>query len=176
MTRLFSSTAPADGFHLTSTTHIAFSNSDLFSNCSLHLYFSLPPLIFVDPYELAHHARSYAFNHWGTANLELPIHAVPQNNSRLLLTVSPEHDLWNSDDPNPEVNEVEFGLEIKVPLHLRYGDPRSNSGYHTAEMDWPTGFLACPQILQGFCEFYFRHFASTRNSYFASTNRINTTP
>jgi len=159
--RLFSSIAPADGFHPTSTTHITFPNSDLFSNCSLRLYFSFPPLILVDPYELAHHMRSYTFKHWGTANLELPVHAVLQRNSVLLLSVkvSLGQDLRTSGGLSQEVGEAELGLDIKVPLHLRYGNPGSNSGYHAAEIDWPTGFLACPEIFQDFCEFYSRHSA-----------------
>jgi hypothetical protein len=160
--RLLSSITPKDGFHPTSTTHILSNHSVLpsftSSNCTLHLYFTLPPLIFIDPYELANHAQFYTFEHWGTANLELPVHAVPQNNSGLLLNVNvpPEHVLWTWDDPGPE---ADIALEIKVPLHLRYGDPASasNSGYHTVEMNWPTGFLACPQDLNDPRESHSQH-------------------
>jgi hypothetical protein len=157
--RLVSSIAPSNGFHPTSSTNIIFNNrTQVFSsNCTLHLYFTLPPLIFVDPYELAHHAQSYTFKHWGTANLELPVHAVPQNDSMLLINLKTPLD----DDlrPHPEAGESDVGIEVKVPLHLRYGDPRSasDSGHHTADMDWPTGFLACSKIPQGVCESISRH-------------------
>lgn len=151
--RLISSITPQDGFH--PTTRIIFSDPDLLafsfsSNCTLYLYLILPPLIFIDPYELSHYAQFYTFKHWGTANLELPVHAVPQNNSVLLLNVTVPTKLVRD-------NAYQEGerLEVKVPLHLRYGNPglASNSGYyHTAEMDWPTGFIACPRNLSGFSQ------------------------
>jgi PIG-X / PBN1 len=153
--RLISSITPQDGFHPISTTYIIFTllSSSYFSNCTCYLYFTLPPLIFIDPYELAHHAQFYTFKHWGTANLELPVHAVSQNDSGLLLnlTVLPKHVLWTWDNSDPEAKETDVGLEIKVPLHLRYGDSGS-AGYHTTEMDWPTGFIACPQDVPDFRE------------------------
>ena len=160
---LFSSITPEDGFHRTSATHIIITNhsvlpSSVTPNCTLHLYFSLPPLIFIDPYELSNYAQFYTFKHWGTANLELPVQAVSQNNSWLLLNVNvpQERVLWARDDPHLEAghDEIDVALEIKVPLHLRYGNPSyaSNSGYDTTEMDWPTGFLSCPQSPHVSCE------------------------
>ena len=153
---MFSSITPEDGFHPTSTTRIIISHgilpSSVTSNCTLHLYFSLPPLIFIDPYELSNHAEFYTFKYWGTANLELPVQVVSQNNSGLLLNVNVPSE--HVDDPYSEADEIDVALEIKVPLHLRYGNPgsASNCGYHITEMDWPTGFLLCPQRLQVSCE------------------------
>jgi len=153
---LFSLITPEDGFHPTSMTRIVITNdsvlpSSVNSNCYLHLYFSLPPLIFIDPYELSNHEQFYTFKYWGTANLELPVQAVSQNNSWLLLNVNlpPEHVFWTHEDPSVEADDIDVALEIKVPLHLRYGNPASasNSGYYITEMDWPAGFLLCPQSL-----------------------------
>jgi hypothetical protein len=132
MARLVSSVLPKAGYHPISTTKIILDDAELAdSKCSLHLYFTLPPLVFVDPYELAHHEAFYTFEHWGPSNLELPVGAVPQNNSYLLLNVP------LLDDPH---------IEVKLPLHLRYGDlsKSSSSGHHTEEIAWPIGFLEYP--------------------------------
>jgi GPI mannosyltransferase 1 subunit X len=145
---LSSSLSLNDGFHRTSTTHI--SSSTPSKHCSFHLSFTLPPLIFIDPYELAHHARSYTFRHWGTANLELPVHAVSPTNSVLLLNLTV---------PQKTTNQLNnWNIEINVPLHLRYGDSSGgNAGndydyYYNTEMDWPIGFVACPGDVTGLCE------------------------
>ncbi|KAF8071502.1 PIG-X [Lyophyllum atratum] len=134
MAQLVSSALPAKGYHPVSTTRITLHKPELLtnSNCSLFLYFALPPLIFVDPYELAHYDASYTFRHWGPSNLELPVNAVPQNSSGLLLDVV--------------LPESAHAIEVKLPLHLRYGDlvKGSQSGHHTEELVWPTGFLECP--------------------------------
>jgi hypothetical protein len=178
--RLLSSITPKDGFHPTSTTRILLSNHSVLpsftsSNCTLHLYFTLPPLIFIDPYELANHVQFYTFKHWGTANLELPVHAVPQNNSRLLLNANVPP-MWTRDGLELEADDTDVVLEIKVPLHLRYGDPvsGSNSGHHTVEMNWPTGFLACPQDLNDPRELHSQHSPSCFLQYtlFQALNQI----
>jgi hypothetical protein len=152
MTGLVSAVKPSHGFHPTSTTYITLTTPQASSNCTLHLYFTLPPLIFIDPYELAHHAQLYTFKHWGTTNLELPVHAVPQNNSMLLINLKTS---LNDDLP---CGEIDVGIRVDVPLHLRYGDPRSasDSGYHTADMDWPTGFLVCSKPGPVVCESHSR--------------------
>ncbi|RDB25542.1 Protein pbn1 [Hypsizygus marmoreus] len=115
MAKLLSSVSPKDGFHPTSTTKICLDDMELLSksNCSLHLYYALPPLIFVDPYELAHHEDFYTFRHWGISNLELPISALPRISSSVLL------------DVKIPKNTAEF--EVQLPLHLRYGDPAKAS-------------------------------------------------
>ncbi|KAF9462314.1 PIG-X [Collybia nuda] len=130
MASLISSVSPKDGFHPISTTAIYLPKFNPL--CTLHLHFSLQPLIFVDPYELAHHEEFYTFKHWGTSNLELPVTAVDEGGSAVLLNV--------------DVPEGAREVEVRVPLHLRYGDPAqtSSSGHHSVEMAWPTGFLVCP--------------------------------
>lgn len=129
MTSLISSISPKDGFHPTSTTRIHLPHFE--SNCSLHLYFSLQPLIFVDPYELAHHEQFYTFKHWGTSNIELPVSAVDEGGSAVLLDIY--------------FPEGAKEVEVALPLHLRYGNPAkaSSSGHQSVEMAWPKGFLAC---------------------------------
>ena len=134
-TMLTSSISPAYGYHHISLTRISFTAPEPLGssqNCTLHLHFTLPPLIFVDSYELAHYEESYTFRHWGTSNLELPVAALPQENASLLLTA---RTTLNS------TREV----EVKLPFHVRYGDVTRVSliGYEPTEMEWPTGFLAC---------------------------------
>ena len=109
MAQLSSSISPAYGYHRTSLTRISFTHPELLGpikNCTLYLHFTLPPLIFVDPYELAHYEESYSFRHWGTSNLELPVTAVPQESSFLLLTVK---------TTKSDTRE----MEVKLPLHVR---------------------------------------------------------
>lgn len=133
MASLISSIQPRDGFHPVLSTKISLDNYKLLStsNCSLHLLITLPPLVFVDPYELAHHEEFFTFRHWGTSNLELPVSVVAQNSSSLLLDIKILKNV-------PEV-------EVNVPLHLRYGDlTKGSSGHHSVELSWPTGFLSCP--------------------------------
>ncbi|KAF5379748.1 hypothetical protein D9615_005813 [Tricholomella constricta] len=134
MAQLVSSILPKEGYHPVSTTKVTLDRPELLadSKCSLYLYLRLPPLVFVDPYELAHHESFYTFRHWGPSNLELPVSAVQQNNSHLLLDVT--------------LSSNSHEINVTLPLHLRYGDlsKRSPSGHHTAELAWPTGFLKCP--------------------------------
>lgn len=127
-----------NGYHPVSDTTISFNKTQCHLDCSIYLYFFLPPLIFVDPYELVHYEASYAFRHWGTSNLELPVSAVSQNGSYLLLNV------------HHTANEHE--VHVKVPLHLRYGDLSKDqlSSYHTVDLAWPIGFFECPLTSEAF--------------------------
>ncbi|KAG5722956.1 Protein PBN1 [Termitomyces sp. T112] len=121
-----------NGYHPVSDTIITLDETQHLSNCSLYLYLFLSPLIFVDPYELVHYEASYTFRHWGTSNLELPIGAVSQDGSHLLLNVH------RTDNKNE--------IHVKLPLHLRYGNLSEDQlpGYHTADLAWPAGFFECP--------------------------------
>ncbi|KAJ3811558.1 PIG-X [Lentinula aff. lateritia] len=125
---------PLYGFHRTITTSIA-SENDVWiqlleeSQCLVRLYYKLPVLVFVDPYELVNYQHLYTFHHHGNANLELPVAAMDSNGTSLLLTLT---------SVNPHV-------DVKVPIHLRYGEiSHSNSEAHrTAEIAWPHLFLSC---------------------------------
>ncbi|PFH48010.1 hypothetical protein AMATHDRAFT_150840 [Amanita thiersii Skay4041] len=126
---------PTQGYHPTSTTRVQIPPHliESLNSCTTHLLYTLPPLLFVDKYELTNYQNSYTFHHWGTSNLELPVFAVDQVDSLLLLNVK---------------NECDVECEVKVPLHLRYGDPLVKSenrpAQQEAKLDWPTGFFACP--------------------------------
>ncbi|KAJ7133911.1 hypothetical protein C8R43DRAFT_641331 [Mycena crocata] len=56
--------------------------------CKLYLHLTLPPLIFVDPFELANYRDSYSFEHLGSSNLELPLASLNGSGSSLLLNVT----------------------------------------------------------------------------------------
>jgi phosphatidylinositol glycan class X len=126
---------PKHGFHRSYKTTIALSGKALAQECSLHLFYGLPPHIFVDPYELAHHANSYTFERWGTSNLELPMTAVSSEGSAVLLNVTRPKKVAEFDSLN---------IAVQVPMHLRYGEPYVG-GYHREHVPWPKGFLACCQ-------------------------------
>lgn len=131
MPSLATSIHPQEGSHPTLTTKINLGTF-LAHNCSLLLYQRLPPLVFIDPYELTNHQEFFTFVRWATTSLELPVTAVSQDDFDLLLDVNIP----------PDASE----LKVNLPLHLRYGDPtKSTSGYQMTGLDWPKGFLACPK-------------------------------
>src|ERR1700721_1194431 len=129
MSSLRSSLEPAQGFHRTFTTTITTSSE---SSCSLHLYHKLPPIVFVDPYELAHYQDAYTFRQWGTSNLELPVSAVSPEGSAVLLNVTL---------PSGNSNAT-----VQLPVHFRYPRPAppGTDGYCEEEIPWPIAFMACP--------------------------------
>ncbi|KAJ7574291.1 PIG-X [Mycena floridula] len=122
---LSSTLEPQAGFHTKLTTKITIENT---RNCSLNLYFSLPPLLFVDPYELADYDDKYAFRRWGPSSLELPLAALKNEASTLLLHLK-STELVN--------------IEVELPLHARYGHLNSD-GYELAHIQGPLAFLSCP--------------------------------
>ncbi|KAF7325991.1 RBR-type E3 ubiquitin transferase [Mycena kentingensis (nom. inval.)] len=106
------------------------------ADCALHLLYRLPPLLFVDPYELSNRAEEYTYAHAGPSNLELPVFALDTTgdagagNSSVLLTVE----------------DVEIEIEIELPLHVRYAAPSSSSTplpVIRTELSWPDVFYAC---------------------------------
>ncbi|KAJ4484287.1 PIG-X [Lentinula edodes] len=134
-----SSIEPLHGFHRTITTSIASENDDWIqsleeSQCLVRLYYKLPVLVFVDPYELVNYQHLYTFHHHGNANLELPVAAMDSNGTSLLLTLT----------------SVGPHVDVTVPIHLRYGEiSHSNSeAHHTAEIAWPHLFLSCSSSVQ----------------------------
>ena len=129
MSYITTNIAPSQGFHPTSTSIIHFSSSSL-AQCSLHLYFKLPPLLFVDPYELAQRNGSYTFHHWGSRDLEKPIHALPETErgSDVLLDV--------------KFSASSGSVIVELPMHLRYGIP-ALSMYDRVHVDMPIAFLLC---------------------------------
>ncbi|KAF9562881.1 hypothetical protein CPC08DRAFT_357066 [Agrocybe pediades] len=151
MAYLLSNLLPRKGSHPVSTTTIHLpSPSTPYESCSLHVYYALPPLLFVDTHELAQRSASYTFRHWGTKDIEKPVHALPDEISELLINVP-------AGTTTTMVNNAEEGgkdVHVEVPMHLRYGAPKSSSGtldddgetrsYEQLRVDWPKGFMLCP--------------------------------
>ncbi|KAI3607470.1 protein pbn1 [Moniliophthora roreri] len=130
---LSTSINPNPGFHPTLTTVISNFSSPQYLECSLYLHFTLPPLVFVDPYELeTSYADKYSFHLSGHRSLELPVMAMDRAESYLLVNVSL---------PSTTLQGAE--LEIPTPVHLRYGDLSSTDEYVGVEIAWPQGFVAC---------------------------------
>lgn len=146
MAALTCSIHPPNGFHptlLTKVSHLP-RGHDSGINCTLHLYYTLPPLLFIDPYELEHRRDTYTFRYWGANNLELPVTAILREEAGLLLHVKNKL----SEDVGDE-----RAIEVEVPMHLRYGEPE-NGGYiglEEVKVGWPKGFFACPSACK--CDF-----------------------
>ena len=102
------------------------------NGCLAKAYLVLPPLAFVDPYELANYEEFYEFRHWGPSNLELPTMAMPAENSTVLLDI--------------RIPSGSQQVEVQLPIHLRYEalEKHASNGYHSALIDCPTGLIACP--------------------------------
>ena len=133
---------PTRGFHTSSTTHLSLRSSRAHS-CTLHLYFDLPAQLFADPYELDHRRGSYTFEHFGAGNLEAPVFTPGAGGpSGLLLNVTiPEGDGGESH----EDNDI---LSIEVPLHARYGVPRTKTDSELIDevvLPPPEAFWACAE-------------------------------
>ena len=141
---LSSTLSPTKGFHTTSTTHFAV-RGDRSHSCTLHLYFTLPAQLFVDPYELAHRQASYTFERFGGGNLEAPVFAPAAGGPSTLLLdlIIPE-----------SVDKVDKGdgnvFSVEVPLHARYGAPQSGGELmDKVVLPPPAAFWACPQSASG---------------------------
>ncbi|KAF5381876.1 hypothetical protein D9757_007545 [Collybiopsis confluens] len=134
-----SSLEPSYGFHRTFTTVLTPETPNWVAEveearCSIHLYYKFPVLVFVDPYELANYNHIYTFEHYGNANLELPVAAMESEGTSVLLTLA---------KPNSTADSQAF--RVQVPLHIRYGKPSySNETHSTAEIEWPQLFILCP--------------------------------
>lgn len=121
---------PSYGSHPTASLELSSSSLSKpdTSECTLNLYYSLPPELFVDTYELANYHASYAFHHWGSRDLEAPVSKVGRAGSGVLLVVK-----------EPTKDE----LVVDMPLHTRYGLP-SKEGYTQVNVNAPDAFWACP--------------------------------
>ncbi|KAK7039628.1 RBR-type E3 ubiquitin transferase [Favolaschia claudopus] len=118
-------------YHPVFRTRISASGHE---NCTLNLYYELPPLIFVDPYELSNRADTYSYKYAGSSNLELPVFALGEDDSRnstLLVT-------------GVETLSREGVLEVEVPLHTRYAHTSTTgTTFQETKLSWPDAFLAC---------------------------------
>ena len=138
--------APTKGLHTTSTTRLALHHGDRpRSSCTLHLYFTLPTQLFVDPYELAHRRESYRFERFGGGNLEAPVFAPGAGAD------APAGLLLDLIIPGGEGPEGEDGstwssvIQIDVPLHARYGVPKTEGELiDEVALPPPEAFWTCP--------------------------------
>ncbi|EGO21814.1 hypothetical protein SERLADRAFT_474725 [Serpula lacrymans var. lacrymans S7.9] len=123
--------APIQGSHSTYSTRVHLWQTGAKHECTLHFLHMLPPDIIVDPYELIdlHHS----FNIFGVSNLELPVSAVQDFGTVLLLNAS-----------LPNRNENDIDITIDIPIHIRYGVPSSHNSHKTIEVKPPASFWACP--------------------------------
>ena len=139
---LSSTLNPTKGFHTTSTTRFALRGSRARS-CTLRLYLTLPAQLFADPYELAHRHASYAFERLGGGDLEAPVFAPAASGpSTLLLDVNIPEGVDKVDEEQGDGNE----FSIEVPLHARYGIPKSGGELIDEVMlPPPVAFWSCPQ-------------------------------
>ncbi|KAI6126243.1 PIG-X [Pisolithus croceorrhizus] len=121
--------SPARGFHSTLSARITLHDED--HTCSVFVLYALPPSVIVDRHELVDHGIEFEL--WGESNLELPVFAVSQTNTSLLLSARPLV---------PHLNEV----LVEVPIHARYGVPlRGSMPRQLIEIPPPTCIRACPQ-------------------------------
>lgn len=148
MSYITTSIVPSQGFHPTSTNVVHFSTS--LAQCSLYLYFKLPPLLFVDPHELALRDSTYTFSHWGSRDLEKPVHALPEaeRSSEVLLNVKLPPSF--EDRKRPQSVSQTWNVTVDLPMHLRYGAPasaqstsESTKPYEHIQVDTPIAFLLC---------------------------------
>ena len=152
ITNITTNIYPSQGFHPVSSNiiHISAGSSSL-SQCSLYLYFKLPPLLFVDPHELGQRNNSYTFNYWGSRDLEKPLNALPKSerNSDVLLNVRLP--------PSIDDGSVSWNMTVDLPMHLRYGVPapvsstsKSGKSYDHVQVDAPLAFLLCKSFRELF--------------------------
>lgn len=101
------SISPPAGFHTKIFVFIQHTSSAVPQNHCLYILFILPSAVFVDPYELDQLSRDGylpSFKVWGETNLELPLEALDEGGSAVLLSLHPEF----------PTNKIE------VPFHMRY--------------------------------------------------------
>lgn len=130
---------PNRGFHGSLISNITLSHSHRRPECTLHILYVLPPIAFIDPYELELRSDQYTYHYEGTRNLELPIVAVDRDKPGVLLV-----------DVNDVTKKGGNGhLEVEVPLHFRYGVPleeceSSKEAVERGSLEQPWGFITCP--------------------------------
>lgn len=135
---------PTHGFHPSSITTLTLLHHH--QNCTIHLYYTLPPQIFVDPHELALRRASYAYRHWGSTELEKPAHALDTGEADTeVLIISEDTKFLVGVDGTDTAAHRE--VTVDVPMHLRYGPPSASGGYEEVQLRWPTAFLICPSNL-----------------------------
>ena len=142
--------SPRQGFHFSLTTTLL--DFDPTSACPsgarpiLSLRYTIPPALFVDPYELElHRAASpypFKFDISYEPDLELPVFAARQEDAVVTL--------------NATLSLSERGaIDVSIPVHARYGTPVSpdseieskqegnDGGFEMIQLDPPHAMLSC---------------------------------
>lgn len=121
---------PKQGFHFTFQnyipTHQFAQKSD---KCAFYVLHSLPPHVFVDPYELEqrlHDNVGAPFRVWGETNLELPVSSVNEGSLVLLGPLKAEQ-------------------HVELPFHARYVRPQKNATHATVVLQNPSLLKVCSQ-------------------------------
>lgn len=123
--------SPGQGFHSTLTAGLRLDEPA--PTCSAFVLYTLPPSIIVDRYELSD--RGIDFELWGESNLELPVFAVSQTHTRLLVKVAARSD----------------EVLVNLPVHARYGVPFTGDPMlQSIEIPPPATFWACPQSAEAY--------------------------
>ncbi|EFI27986.1 hypothetical protein CC1G_14478 [Coprinopsis cinerea okayama7 len=128
---------PAQGAHPTvvSSLSVPALPSD---SCSVYLYYTFPPLLFVDAHELALRSQQYTLvglRGRGSRELEKPVHALPLDEGDVEVLVRLE-------DPTAP--------EVHLPIHVRYAAPaKTQDGYLTQEFEAPRALVWCQGDISG---------------------------
>ena len=130
---------PTKGLHTFSITRILRGSYP--HSCKLHVYFDLPAQLFADPHELSHRRGSYTFERYGGGNIEAPAFAPSSSGpSGLLLDVTIPGGREGESRDDKDI------LSIEVPLHARYGVPKSvGELIDEVVLPPPEAFWACAQ-------------------------------
>lgn len=113
--------------------------------CTLNAYFALPRELFVDKYQLSptNHQLLESLNIKqlrgvsGETDLEAPVWASSRWGSTVLVEV--DHTA-----PATQGNDL---LEVQLPLHLRYLEPKNASSFSEFRFSHPAVFWACQSEL-----------------------------
>ncbi|RPA98648.1 PIG-X-domain-containing protein [Choiromyces venosus 120613-1] len=107
------------------------------NECTLNAYFTLPVALFIDKYQLSSDnqqlldslsiKRIKAIS--GETDLEAPVWTREKWGSRILVEV--------------DTKNGENRIELLLPLHLRYLEPRYNGTITKVDFAWPSVFWAC---------------------------------
>ncbi|KAL4249578.1 Protein PBN1 [Abortiporus biennis] len=114
----------SQGFHFILTTHLHQSPPD---DCSAHVSYSLPPDVYIDPYELETIGIDFKLNEY--LDLELPVEVAGMSGAELRVDIQP-------------------GVRnVSVPLHARYGR-LSTTGHRVVHLPGPHATWTCPDHVE----------------------------
>ncbi|CUS08202.1 unnamed protein product [Tuber aestivum] len=107
------------------------------NGCTLNAYFTLPVALFIDKYQLSSDNQQLLDSLGikqiraisGETDLEAPVWTREKWGSRVLVEV--------------DAKGGENGIELELPLHLRYLEPRYGGTTKKVDFAWPSVFWAC---------------------------------